>query len=336
MINVVCRYVCNSRVISRGGLQSIAMAVSEPSIGDIVAGFVEGAIVGIARVFSERPGRVIFKSDDIVVQRVTDHTGKDLEQALDLLENEDRIAPDELRSRDDMIRFVRDSNESGWFRHRKFRDHLLVARSPDQVEAMAFFTHYPRDRKSAVSYFVARRGEKRKTRMNRASLTMAYALATYHASLRPRVGLMLAEVDDPRLTAAPPERNRRCGRIKIFKELSEIQGKRLYVIDFPYIQPSLDPFSRHGERQMLLIFVPFRSARKGDRMKREELSGLLRWLYGRVYADTFVGNEKLDTAYRAQLAPLQAEQLQKVPDVVSCLDAESWLQSARRPALAAT
>jgi hypothetical protein len=306
------------------------MAGSEPSIGEVVAGFVEGAIVGVARAVSEfgsGAGRrgLILESDDLIVRRVTDHTGQDLEQALDLLEKEDRITPDERRSRDDMIRFVRESNERGWFRHRTFRDHLLIARSPEHVEAMAFLTHYARDRQSLISYFVARRGSPRKRNLNRATLAMARALATFHASLRPRVRLLVAEVDDPRLTTSPPERNRRCSRIKIFKNLADIQGKRLRIVEFPYIQPSMDPFDIQRERQMLLIFVPLQSEKPDESMNREDLGGLLTWLYGRVYSDAYLTNPQLDAPYRAYLARLQRQQLQGLPDTTLCPDAESWL-----------
>ena len=76
------------------------MPVTEPSFVEIVAGTVEGTIVGVARAISEfkrnkqRPETVL-ESDGIVVDRIADHTGRHLDQALRLLDKEGRIALDE-------------------------------------------------------------------------------------------------------------------------------------------------------------------------------------------------------------------------------------------------
>jgi hypothetical protein len=302
------------------------------SIADIIASIVEGTIVGLARAFTETPfGRrkpgVVLETDGIVVRRVTDHTSKDVEDALDLLAQERRIAADEKRARDEMIRFVRESNEKGWFRHRKFRDHLFVAGCGDRTDAMAFFTYYPRERRSAIAYFIARPEAAKKGNTGRATLALARALVKFHRQRKARS--IVAEVDDPRLTSSPPERNRRYARIKLFAGLAEIEGRRLHILDVPYMQPALEPTGTSGERQMLLIYVPFRPSAAEETLQRRDIISLLQWLYGRVYADAYLTNPRLDTAYRQYLAAVTKRVLGGVPDSVRSPEAASWIQSSR-------
>ena len=309
--------------------------MGDESIGETIAGIVEGTIVGTFRAFSEsrqRSSDRILERSGIIVERITNHASKWLDQALVLLEEEKRITADELDAHDDMVRFARESNESRWYRYLRFRDHFFVARTDERVEAMAFFTHYPRDRQSLLSYFVARRDSARASKrspLSLATVALAQGLAAFHASRRPRPRWIVAEVDDPRLTASPPQRNQRRGRIELFGQLANIQGTSLRVLDFPYVQPSVDPHDAHAQRQMLLVLVPLPGQPAPAALTKAQAGALIRWLYERVYGDSFETNPELDPVYRAYVRRLLEEQRAGMPDTIPCPDAKSWLTATK-------
>jgi hypothetical protein len=138
---------------------------------------------------------------------------------------------------------------------------------------------------------------------------------------RRRIGLnrsprFVFEVDDPRLTMDRKERRHRLGRLKLFDRLAPFEAMHFRALDFPYIQPSLEPPWTDSKKQLLLCYA---APGLHETLPKSDVIDLLTWSYIELYGDDIFEDPVTRAAYSQRIPELLNSTVEKLPEQVGLL-----------------
>lgn len=209
----------------------------------------------------------------------------------------------------DMLRWILDDQ-----RHRRNplwpRDPLFASIYNGKVCGLIDFTYYPTSRLAFISYLAAIRPQ---SGLGKAiSLSLVGAARSFLERRLVRCKGIVVEVDSPFETTDNKERSERIARLKRFNELAEINGMILVKLNIDYIAPK--PHLEEGAREskMLLLYSSLRRKPARNYISYREAKHILSFVFGKLYAESFMYDPKMDHEYRGYINSLLELQLKRI------------------------
>jgi hypothetical protein len=208
----------------------------------------------------------------------------------------------------DMLRWIQEDKKA---RRNPFRprDLLLAAIKDGNALGIINFTYYPTFRLAFISY-LARQKCIRGIQGKILTAKLVAAARQFLESQLVRCKAVILEVDSPGEAPDPKERNHRWARLKDLAELAEIEGLVLVRLEIDYVAPR--PHESGEEVPMLLLYTKLRGRKIETHLSQRQVVRILRFVYTRLYGDSFMHDPEKDRAYRQYLGELLQTQLAKL------------------------
>ena len=126
----------------------------------------------------------------------------------------------------------------------------------------------------------------------------------------------LTEVDDPSEPSNAKEQKRRRDRIELFTQIAAFADVQLRCLDFKFLQPKLEPWSKEQEKQLRILYGV---EHPPSSLSKTELLDILTWFYTQLYAANISDDPVEDQEYQRYLQGLLKKATETLPDGVRLL-----------------
>jgi nucleoside phosphorylase len=257
----------------------------------------------------------------VTVKLVTDCTDPDVLRALELYEK--RVPENERFESPDIVRWLREDQERLAAGASVALDYFLVAKIRDEVCGFILVHFYPKVQLAFVAYLVVKRGiSVGGERVSQRLLSHVLTIFKKHKHLKNCKGFVL-EVDDPTQARTKKQRMERLARIRLFSIQAAASRLCLRALDFRYHQPPLSvPVAgkKHREEVPMILMYAARVPPKRSWMTKQEVSGLLKFIFVWLYPEGFSDVPEETEAYRKYLTGLYWLRISKLPQRIATLN----------------
>lgn len=264
------------------------------------------------------PLAVLTLSNEPVIQEIRDLSADEdaIWSALDLYSK--RLPPDERYDVDVFFNMIKHHLAGDFGPRRKsdyWRAYLFLARYGKEVVGMLLGYNYDDAQRNFlyIPYLVAWKPPKNQRNPVDISRLLVRALARVQreSEAKERPAKFLTEVDDPSESSDPKEQSRRRNRIELFTKIAAFSKIQLRCIDFKFLQPKLEPWSKQQEKQLRLLYG---AEHLPSSLSRAELLDIITWLYTQLYAANISDDPAEGQEYERYLRELLDRATEKLPD----------------------
>jgi len=252
------------------------------------------------------------------VERIEDAIKQkdDLWSAFQLLQS--RMPEGELYDIDELCELIRHHLAGEFGPHRPsvyWKAYVLVAKCAAEVVGFLLAYDDLEANYSFISYLVAKKPQRGATNATDVSVSLLDEWLRIRRGVTTLPARILTEVDHPAKTADAREQKRRLARIKLFAAATEARSElALRCLDLDYVQPKLDP--EKPEKRLLLLYGAETLSRE---LSRSDASGLLTWLYTRLYSEDIFDDAAVGEGYGKYLHELLKQEIDALPERVRLL-----------------
>ncbi len=265
----------------------------------------------------------------ISIYAVRDWTSKDLDDALALYKEKfKRLSPDEFDPPEEIQRWIREVHEASRIRQLFFDEYFLVAKEPTgKICGAAYLTWYATFRLAYISYLVAK--GRRKDDKDKTTDLLMNECRRLLRRVRPLCQGVVTEVKNPDLAGTSQDWRKRVGRIHIYDRIARKYGLVLWVLHFDYIQSRLSMEPEKHDRPMLLLYISLRDTNSYQTFPKKKIMKLLRFVYFKVYADSFASTKAKYEPYQSHLRDLYQTVCATLPGTIKVRSAEQYCRKQK-------
>lgn len=233
---------------------------------------------------------------------------------------ESRIPESELRSEEDMVRFLGES-------HEKFR-YFLVAELGGKAEGFLYATAGRTSFNPFISYLVVSRGSSNHREL--AGLLLE-ELSNHVQRDAPNAdsARFLLEIEDPANTKDPTERRERLARFRLFAGMAQASGFDLRLIHMPYFQPRIGVDPDAAEVPLALLVARPKSEQGWHAMPKSEATSVMKHIYLEHYGTSYSGDPVEREKFQKECQDLCERVVASMRDPVRLLDWSSYTRVLR-------
>lgn len=263
------------------------------------------------------------QSDQLVIHQITDVSTNedDVWSALDLYDT--RLPCAERYDVDVFFDLIKHHLAGEFGPHRPsayWKAYLFVAKYRKEVVGMLLGYQYDDSRLNFlyIPYLVAWEPPKKQRNPVDISRMLVRELARVQRESedKERPARFLCEIDDPSKASDPVEERTRRARIELFSKIAAFANVQLRCLDFKFLQPKLEPWSKEQETQVLLLYGV---EHPPSRLSKSELLDIITWFYTQLYAANISDDPVEGQKYERYLNELLQKTTETLPDGVRLL-----------------